>query len=585
MADLPTWPFRPDWSSAIIERLMFKTASLQSITGAGQYVAVRQQPRRSVEARFLLTGTERTHLEMRLQRMGSTEHMVPLWFHRATLTSGVSAGATALPCNTVHREFRAGDFAYLVGEDVFSGETVEIASVADDALTLVDAIASDWAAGSVLHPLRAARFDAGDLDLTTNLVSAFTCRFDWDAGNDFDGGAETFTLYDGTPVLPWKPNWSENPKRGYEWRIDDFEGDTGLVARLDTAGRAFATTRGSYLLDGRSEQYAFRQLLYRLRGRQKPVWVPGLTSDIRVAEAAASGASTLSIARIGLAEVGGVSEDIAHILLSGNLAFEWDGLSAPADPSWERIDLAAPLGRDVAEGERGQFLHFARLDQDTITIRHETDSDGVASATLTWQDCDRSRDGSADGFHPIPDAEMTEGACGDCGDTDPGGGDTDPGGGGGVDPDPTWVQVGWVRRYMDPTPGSIPSTSNTGAATYVESVTQHYSLPAPWSDYGDESELEAIEGNPYPVLGLLGNETQPWPDENDLVTLMWQNGYGTHYERWVLDTDNLSTTADAPHRMTFRYIEYFGSPNDVYEKHENTEHYVYAAIYDTQAPE
>ena len=579
MADLPTWPFRPDWSSAIIERLTFKTAPLQSITGAGQYVAVRQQPRRSVEARFLLSGAERTHLELRLQRMGSTEHLVPLWFHRATLASGVSAGATTLPCDTVEREFRAGDFAYLVGKDVFSGETVEIASVADDGLTLVDAIASDWPAGSVLHPLRAARFDAGDLDLATNLVSAFACRFEWDAGNDFDGGAETFTVYDGTPVLPWKPNWSENPKRGHTWRIDEFEGDTGLVARLDTAGRAFATTRGSYLLDGRSAQYAFRQMLYRLRGRQKPIWVPGLTADIRVTDAALTGASTLSIARIGLAEVGGVSEDIAHILLSGDLAFKWDGLSAPADPAWERIDLVAPLSRDVAVGERGQFLHFARLDQDTITIRHETDSDGVASATLTWQDCDRSRDGSADGFHTIPDAEMTEGGCGDCGDTD-------PGDGGGVDPDPTWVQVGWVRRYMDPTPGSIPAGSDTGAATYVESTTQHYTLPAPWTlNTRDESAMDAIENNPYPVLAQVGNETAPWPDDDALVTLMWQNGYGTHYERWVLDTDDLSTTADVPVRRTFRYIESYGSPNDVYEKHENTEHYVYAAIYDTQAPE
>lgn len=415
MADLPTWTFRPDWSKEVIERLEWRTEILGSITGAEQAIATRYAPRRSVEARFLCEGAERTYLSLTMQRAGSSEFLVPLWFHSARLTAPVAAAATLIPCDTVNREFRAGDHALLVGEDAFGGETVEILSVAAGSLTLLTGTVGEWPAGTRLHPLRTARFDRASLAAQTSRVGETSLRFLIDADNDVDGGAETFTLYQGLPVLTQQPNWVQALTQDFEWLRDDHDSKTGLRVIADTAGRAFVSTRYGLMLCGRAEQQAFRDLLYRLRGRQKPVWIPSHMQDMVVADAASSGATALEVGRVGLTELGGVSDDIAHLLIGSDLAVSWSDLAVPSSADREKLTLTAPLTRDVAAGEKIRLLNLSRLDQDTVTIRHETDSDGVATVALSWKAFDGSRSGVAAGDYPIAVTAMTVGGCCDAG--------------------------------------------------------------------------------------------------------------------------------------------------------------------------
>lgn len=411
MSEPVTWTFRPDWSNRVVERLEWVTGILGSTVGAEQAIAVRYAQRRSVEARFVAEGRERSFMALMIERLGSGTFRVPLWFHRALLVSPVAASATSLPCDTVNREFRAGDFALLVGPDAFTCETVEITAVSGTELTLAAGVDADWPAGTVVHPLRTAWMEVSSRQNPTARVSEGNIRFEIDAGEDIDSGVETLPLYNGLPLLVQQPNWAESLGNGYAWLRDEHDSKTGLRIFADTAGRAFRTTRYGLLLHGRAEQAGFRALLRRLRGRQGAVWMPAHTWDVELAAGAASGGTALEIARIGLNEIGGYSPEIAHLLFADGTAVEWSALEAPADPANERLTMAAPLPRDFAAGERGTFIQAARLDQDTITITHETDSDGAATVALSWTAIDDSRDGSASGALPIPETAMTAGGC------------------------------------------------------------------------------------------------------------------------------------------------------------------------------
>lgn len=409
--DTPVWSFRPNWANDIVERWEWLTDAPAGDTGVEQRIAVRYAPRRSVEATYLATGREQAYLNLALQRAGTARWLVPLWFHAARLTAAVSGAATTLPCDTVNREFEGGDFALLLGADAFTCEVVEIDSVAAGSLTLASGVTSAWPSGTRLFPLREGWIESAQSSAPTDTVSSLSMRATFDQGNAVDGGSETLTLFEGTPLLTQRPDWAQSLTRGFEWLVVEHDSEVGIIHRTDPAGRAFQSIKYGIQLHGRAEQAAFRALLLRVRGRQKALWVPAYVNDLRVAVGASLGASALEIDNIGLSVLGGITDDVATVLLSGNLPLRATSMGTASSAAREKLNLSATLSRAVAAGEPGCFLHYARLDQDVVTITHRTDSDGVATVPLTWRAVPNTRDGSAAGYYPIPTAEMTEGGC------------------------------------------------------------------------------------------------------------------------------------------------------------------------------
>lgn len=414
--ELPVWTLRPNWSNSVAERLMWMTDVMRSATGHEQAASPRLAPRRSIEATFNPTRNERTFLELCVQRLGRTEWMVPLFFHRSALTAAATATDTTLYADTVDLEFADGGMALLVGPDAFTCEAVRIDTVAADALTLVAPLTGDWPAGTTVHPLRRAWIDASSLESITSRVGGARIRFDVDRGNDLDGGAEEFTLYQGLPVISHLPNWSQRVETSFDWMSSEFDSKTGLRRVIDEAGRAFQTKRYTLMLHGRDEQASLRKLLYRLRGRAVPGWIPSHNDDLTVARSALAGAELLDVQYVGLGYVGGITPDVAHMIIGGDEIVQADDLGGALADDEERLVLAAALSRNIAAGETASFLHLARLEGDTVSIDHLTDSDGVARVSLAFRQFTAGRDGSAAGDFPIPVTAMNSTPCGvsDC---------------------------------------------------------------------------------------------------------------------------------------------------------------------------
>lgn len=406
---LPVWTIAPNWSQPVRERLTWLSDVFTSETGHEQARAQRVTPRRSIEALYTPVDAHLSLFELLLQRLGRNEFMLPLWFDQGIATAVAGSVVTV---DTVDREFAVGTMALLLGDDPFTFETFTISAVAAGSLTASAALTDIWPAGTKVFPLRRGWLDGESVSPVTNRVASSVLRFNMDARNDITSGAETFALYQGHPLLTHDIDWSQSLSNEYEWLSEEFDSETGLRYVVDTANRAFVMRRYGMLLEGLTEQMAYRKLLYRLEGRTKPVWIPDFSRSIEVVRPSALGSQIVDIRKIGLAYVGGITEDVAHVLIGENEVVQISALGAALAIDEERLLLAAPLTRALTPGEYGSFLHLSRLEQDAVTIEHYTDNEGVARSSLAFRGFTGGRAGAAPGDWPVPVAAMTAGGCG-----------------------------------------------------------------------------------------------------------------------------------------------------------------------------
>lgn len=331
---LPVWTIAPNWSQPIRERLSWLSDVFRSETGHEQARALRVAPRRSVEALYTPVDAERSFFELLLQRLGRNEFMMPLWFDQGIATA--VAGST-VTVDTVNREFAVGTMALLIGDDPFTFETFTISAVAAGTLTASVALTSTWPAGTKVFPLRRGWLDGESVSPVTSRVASSQLTFTMDVRNDLAGGAETFDLYAGHPLLTHDIDWSQTLTNDYQWLSEEFDSETGVRYVVDTADRAFAMRRYGLLLEGIAEHMAYRKLLYRIEGRTKPVWIPDFSRSIEVVRPSALGSQIVDIRKIGLGYVGGITDDIAHVLIGGDEAVQIEDLGAALADDEERL--------------------------------------------------------------------------------------------------------------------------------------------------------------------------------------------------------------------------------------------------------
>lgn len=409
--ELPVWGVRPNWSQSIIETLTWQTDVLQSLSGAEQRLALRVAPRRMFEARYNPYENERTFVDLAMHRLFRNEWMMPLWFDRATLSAPAIEGASRLLFDTTEHEFAEGGMAYLVGPDTFTGEAVRIAAIDADGIDLVAPINAAWGAGTSIHPMRRGWFEEGGHALLTSRLGESNIRFHVIEGNDLSDEGTWVATHEGTPVLLDQPDWSNNIEIDLSFLGDEFDSLTGLKRVTDTSGRTFRQQQHAFFLHGKAEQFAFRQMLYRLRGQQKALWLPTFADDIEVALPGAAGATALNIKQIGLTYVGGPSDGRDRIVFSDGQIVKIDSSLVVSGTSNERLNLASGLAAAKVAGERASFVEKVRLAQDSVEIEHVGDTDGFARSTLSFKAV-ADRRVATDAVQAPPIGVMNNNECG-----------------------------------------------------------------------------------------------------------------------------------------------------------------------------
>ena len=323
----PPW----NWREPMAERLGFLTDVLAATEGAEQRRSVRQTPRRSFEADFLLTGSERTFWDLFINALGGGEVVAPLYWETVTLPATLTATVSnRVNFDTTRREwaYHEGYLALLIRDSALDYEVVEIASVDDGGVTFAAPPAADAS-----------------------------------------------PVYGGLPVFLSEPNWVEALTAQQSREVALLDTDVGLTYQVDATGRVLLGQAHRWFLPGKEKLAAFRDLIYRHRGRAGAFWLPTFKADFRLAEAVSSGATQIVVANVGYGYTGGPTSGREYIAIKhsgGTILRKVLSVVPGSTTATERLNLDGSLGLALAPGQdlRISFADTARFDTDEFEIMH-----------------------------------------------------------------------------------------------------------------------------------------------------------------------------------------------------------------------
>lgn len=413
-ADLPVWTIKPNWSDGIRETLSWLTDVLASTYGPEQRRALRLSPRREFEMKFNPVDGARSYFDLWLHRMGSYEFMVPLFHDSGKITAAVAAGAVTIPFDTAYREFGVGELAVVLGDDPFTFDKVTITGIFADHVTVAaDEVTRPWPKGARIHPLRRARISQeSQITALSNRVGDATLQFQLNVASDLADEGAWDTTYAGYPVITVAPNRRENLDLTFNRNSLILDNDLGLRVLYDDAGRAFTTQLDNRLVVGRADHWAFRQMLYRLRGQQGTVWLPSFNADIQLTRRALATDSYLVVNKIGYAYTGGSVEGRQYVLMPNGVVTKITGTGAAPTDAEEHLNLPGPLGEALSAGASGSFMDTCRLASDDVEIQHHTDTDGASECNLNFRSFRDPRTVPAITGYPIPTTAKASTFCG-----------------------------------------------------------------------------------------------------------------------------------------------------------------------------
>ncbi len=414
---IPVWTIPPNWKVPIVERLEWLSDVLTSRSGAEQRRSIRLTPRRHFEFQINPLDNVRTFLDLWLHGIGDEECFLPLWHDHAKLTAAAAAASSRLNFDNTYREFVTDGFAIL-WTDAFTFEVVEISGQDAGGLDLAVPLAVTWNQKASVFPLRRAFLDPEVTSRAlTSRVGETKMEFSVNEANAFEGGAETLTLYLGTPVLTIEPNRLDALETQYRRIMDEIDLRIGLRERYDEGGRAFQTQFYNWRVKGRQERYELRQLLYRLNGRQKAVWLPSFNEDVKLTAALTAVQNYVHVSKIGYAYTGGAVAGREYATLidgTGTRRFvRFTGTGVAPDTTQERLNLSAVSGFAAPAGTTASFLSKMRLDSDELEITHYHDSDGLCEVSAPLKSFKAARVAPAILILPTEAAEMNNYICGE----------------------------------------------------------------------------------------------------------------------------------------------------------------------------
>lgn len=383
------WPIAPDWANGIQETLGWDTDVTQaSATATTRYRSLRIGPRRGFTFEVGSQGKNFRTAQMLLSGHGGPWQL-PIWPDQQRLAATLASGASSVPCRTAGFDFVAGGKA-LLHAGLNAWEVVDVDTVAADHIGLTGATAAAYGPGSRLLPLRRALIEQG---AETRLLNARTARcslaFSIDENSDWPA-LEDLTDYLAHPVLEVRPDESEDPSYTLDRLLETVDYGAALPYRHDLPGIALRMQKNAWKLVGRDRHTWFRSLLYTLRGRSTPMWIPSFAQDLQPIAAVAGGSSSMSIEWAGYSLFGkdkANRRDLRIELVDGSRLYRRITNAVEAGDA-ETLTLSASLDAGSIAPERIRqvsIMSLCTLASDETEFDHVTDQDGEAKVTTGWQ--------------------------------------------------------------------------------------------------------------------------------------------------------------------------------------------------------
>ncbi len=379
------WTFSPNWDENIVENLEFLTSVYQSISGAEQRVSKRLSPRRTLEFKVSLSGKEKQLFENFVYSFGSRIWSIPIFYDKTSLHHAVSSGDTQLFLDTTGYDFSETGRILITNGKI--KETLEITEIKSGTLFLKRPILNRFDNNADIYPLRSAVLT--DMPVITKLtdgVSTSQIRLLIHEHNAWSKDISHLPIYRQHPVLEPTSSWHEDISAQYLRMIKTLDNGTGLPTYFDTASKAFQLITHHFVATNRDEQQKLRQLFYYLNGRQKPIWVSSSSSDFDVLSDIKG--KIFYVKNIGFTETSfnQVGRKDIRIEWTGGVLYKRIKSATLVDENTEMIGLdTEDLNISKDNILKISFLTLSRLESDTVTFKHITDSDGLATVTVNFR--------------------------------------------------------------------------------------------------------------------------------------------------------------------------------------------------------
>jgi len=362
--------FAPNWQRGITESLEWQTEILSSEQGHEQRRALRETPRRSVQADFLIEGTERRRFESALNEWGARTWALPVWTDALYLDADLPAGSDLIPCQPYGFENLA-----LLRQSSTLFEVIEIKQVETNALQLKRPTVNDWPAGTQLLPLRRVMLSKPPaIKRKTDRLWQMEANFLQNEAQRFNS-SHNLPLYRGLPVLEVPPEESDDLTLAFERITKLLDNQTAHPVLIDHGKRAFYAVSHGFLAASREERRALLSIFYALNGKQKPLWLPTFADDMSLAEPVGANAFQMDIEPIDYARFFR-SRSIRIELTNGTKIYRDIQSATLINETTERLSLSAlfGIGFDPSQVKRISWLNLVRQDSDVIRLNHLTDS-------------------------------------------------------------------------------------------------------------------------------------------------------------------------------------------------------------------
>lgn len=407
-SDLPVWSFRANWKEGVTERLEWLTDVIRAKEGAEQRRCLRDLPRRTLEADFLLRGPERTFYDLFINRLGGRTIMIPLYWDVQGLTARtVATTTTRLNFDNTYREFAPG-LAIIMGKTALDYEVVSISSMDAGGVNLASATTRSWPVGSKLMPLRRGIIDdVGQPEHLAGGVATLSARLQITAPNEWTPPADPAPVYQDRPVFLDEPNWVESLTTSYDRETVRLDTTLGIPYQADPLGRALLGQSHRWFLPGRQKLAGFRDLLYRRKGRVGSFWLPTFKFDLRLVGSPGSAATQIEVENVGYRYTGGPTSGREYIAIKhegGTILRKVLSVIPGTTSATEKLNLDAPLGLALSPGQvrRISFADVARFDQDDFEIQHHAGIDGLSECNARFRTFKATRSAPQPISFPIP---------------------------------------------------------------------------------------------------------------------------------------------------------------------------------------
>jgi len=386
MSDI-VFPFAPDWSVEVVETHQWVTDVLVARDGGEQRIALRTVPYCRLGFTVLTRDAlESARLETLLLGGQAERFLLPVWTDGQVLDAPVSPGVTDIPCVTDGYEF-APDEPVLLWLSHERFETVLVAQVENNSLTLQTGTSQAWPTGTQLLPLRQGRLSASQ-KLTRLTDHHLSLRLDFTL-EDHPGltPIDPGPGYAGFQVLTLSPNWVDDLDVEFVRTLERLDNPTGVDWQTDPLGYANTLQSFHWLLAGRAQIAALRAWLYARRGRAVPFWSASPGSDLSLIAPINAADTSIEVRYIGYAHAFPAlltRRDIALTTVTGDTFYRRIIAATAIDASRERLTLDAPLGITLSPDQIRslRFLTFTRLESDTQEIHFVSPILAQASALL-----------------------------------------------------------------------------------------------------------------------------------------------------------------------------------------------------------